>query len=218
MASPEVDVCEIYHSIQGESTHAGRRCVFVRLAGCNLRCSYCDTPYAQTAETARKMDVATVIDTVATYRCRLVEVTGGEPLAQPGTVDLLDRLLAAAYEVLLETNGSKDIGSVPAGVIRIVDVKTPGSGMVDRNLWSNMGLLTQHDEVKFVLCGRSDYEWALNVVNEHRLDRTTTVLFSPARGRLAARRLAEWIVADGVDVRLNLQLHRILWPDRDRGV
>ena len=218
MASAELEVCEIYQSIQGEGTRAGGRCVFVRLAGCNLRCAYCDTQYAQDNEEAVRMPVGDVLDTVAEFGCPLVEVTGGEPLLQPGTAHLLERLLAVPHEVLLETNGSMDIGSVPSGITRIVDVKTPGSGMVDRNLWSNMGLLTQHDEVKFVLCGRSDYEWALNVVNEHRLDRTTTVLFSPARGRLAARRLAEWIVADGVDVRLNLQLHRILWPDRDRGV
>ena len=218
MASPELDVCEIYQSIQGEGTCAGRRCVFVRLAGCNLRCSYCDTPHAQSDEGADRMPVSDLLDAVTGYECPLVEVTGGEPLLQPGTVHLLDRLVAAPYEVLLETNGSLDIGCVPSGVKRIVDVKTPGSGMADRNLWTNLECVTGDDEVKFVISDRNDYEWAVNVVHEHDLVGRATALFSPAHGRLEARRLAEWILDGRLDVRLNLQLHRVIWPNRDRGV
>jgi len=218
MASPELDVCEIYLSIQGEGTRAGRRCVFVRLAGCNLRCSYCDTSYAQSDEGADRMPVSDLLDAVAGYQCPLVEVTGGEPLLQAGTVNLLDRLLAAAYEVLLETNGSLDISSVPSGVKRVVDVKTPGSGMAERNLWTNLEWVTGDDEVKFVICDRPDYEWAVNIVREHDLVGRVALLFSPAHGRLEAQRLAEWILDDRLDVRLNLQLHRVIWPDRDRGV
>jgi len=218
MAHPDLDVYEIYRSIQGESTQAGRRCVFVRLAGCNLRCSYCDTPYARTDDGARTMSVAEVVDEVAQYECPLVEVTGGEPLVQPAAIGLLDRLLATSAEVLLETNGSLDVRRVPTDVRRIIDIKTPGSGMAERNLWDNLSYVRSDDEVKFVLCGRNDYEWAVDVVRRYDLVNRVTVLFSPARRRLAARRLAEWILRDGLDVRLNLQLHRVLWPERDRGV
>ncbi len=218
MASAELDICEIYQSIQGEGTCAGRRCVFVRLAGCNLRCSYCDTQYAQDNEEAVRMPVDDVLDAVAEFECPLVEITGGEPLLQPGTAHLLDRLLAVPHEVLLETNGSMDIKSVLSGVTRIVDVKTPGSGMADRNLWANLECVTGDDEVKFVISDRNDYDWAVNIVREHDLAGRTTVLFSPAHGRLEARRLVEWILDDRLDVRMNLQLHRVIWPDQDRGV
>jgi len=218
MASPELDVCEIYQSIQGETTWAGCRCAFVRLAGCNLRCSYCDTPYAQSAEGGTTMSLDEVLVAVRAYDCPLVEVTGGEPLLQPATITLLERLRATASTILLETNGSMDIRSVPPRVTRIVDVKTPGSGMADHNLWDNLECVTSADQVKFVLCDRPDYEWAVNIVHEYDLAGRTTALFSPARGRLAARRLAEWMLDDRLDARLNVQLHRVLWPDRDRGV
>jgi 7-carboxy-7-deazaguanine synthase len=147
-----------------------------------------------------------------------VEVTGGEPLLQPETIHLLDRLIAVPYEVLLETNGSMDIGSIPSGVTRIVDIKTPGSGMAGHNLLNNLECVTGNDEVKFVISDRHDYDWAVNVVHERDLAGRTTVLFSPAHGLLEARRLAEWIIDDRLDVRLNLQLHRVIWPERDRGV
>jgi len=218
MASPELDVCEIYQSLQGEGACAGRRCVFVRLAGCNLRCSYCDTSYAQSDRGADRMSVGDLLDTVAGYECTLVEVTGGEPLLQAGTINLLDRLLAAAYDVLLETNGSLDISHVPSGVKRIIDVKTPGSGMAERNLWTNLECVTGDDEVKFVICDRRDYDWAVDVVARYNLVGRAALLFSSAHGRLEVRRLAEWILDDRLDVRLNLQLHRIIWPDRERGV
>ena len=159
-----------------------------------------------------------VLDAVSEFECPLVEVTGGEPLLQPGTAHLLDRLLAVPYEVLLETNGSIDIGSVPSGVTRIVDVKTPGSGMADRNLWTNLECVTGEDEVKFVISDRHDYDWAVNIVLEHNLVGRTTVLFSPAHSLIEARQLGEWMIDDRLDVRLNLQLHRVIWPDRDRGV
>ncbi len=209
-------VNEIFHSIQGESTHAGRPCVFVRLTYCNLRCAYCDTEYAFFEGRERSLDE--IVAAVADFGCRLVEVTGGEPLIQRETTRLLARLLEAGHEVLLETSGAWPIETVPDGVRVIMDLKTPGSGMVARNRWENLRHLDTDDEIKFVICDRADYEWARGVVGEHGLAERHAVLFSPAFGDLEPRRLAEWILEDGLPVRLQLQIHKLVWSPSARGV
>ena len=212
----EVAVTEIFHSIQGEGTRAGLPCVLVRLAGCNLRCSWCDTQYAW--EAGSPMTIQAVLDRVAAFGCRMVEVTGGEPLTQKPTALLLTRLCDAGYITLLETNGSLDIGGVDQRVVRIVDFKCPSSGQDAANLWSNVERLTPRDEVKFVLAGRDDYDYAAGVVGRYGLAARCAIIFSPVPGRLSPADLAGWILADRLDVRLGLQLHRIIWPGRERGV
>ncbi len=208
---------EIFHSIQGESTHAGRPCVFVRLTACDLRCSWCDTPYA--FHEGRKMSVDEVVTQVEAYGCGTVEVTGGEPLLQPDVYPLMERLLAAGHDVLLETGGHRSIERVPQGVIRIVDVKCPGSGEAEKNHWPNLDLLTKTDEVKFVIRDRTDYDYAKDVVARHNLvERTAAVLFSPVHGVLDPKQLAEWILADRLPVRLQLQAHKYIWGADVRGV
>jgi 7-carboxy-7-deazaguanine synthase len=209
-------VSEIFHSVQGESTHAGRPCVFVRLTGCPLRCSYCDTAYAFTG--GEWMTIPEVLAAVAGSACRLVEVTGGEPLAQPAAIPLLDALVAAGYEVLLETSGALPIAAVPAGVRRIVDFKTPGSGEEARNDWGNLAHLRPGDEVKFVVGSRHDYEWAREVIYRTQLADKTVVLLSPAWESDLRAALAEWILADRLPVRYQLQLHKLIWPGVERGV
>jgi len=209
-------VNEIFHSIQGESTHAGRPCVFIRLTYCDLRCSYCDTEYAFFEGSERSLD--DIVAEVGTHRCRLVEVTGGEPLIQRETIALLERLLAAGHEVLLETSGAWAVEDVPDGVRIIMDLKTPGSGMVARNRWENLRHLDAADEIKFVICDRADYEWARGVVGEHGLSDRYAVLFSPSWGGLDPAALAAWILADGLPVRLQLQLHKHIWSPTARGV
>lgn len=209
-------VNEIFHSIQGESTHAGRPCVFVRLTYCNLRCTYCDTEYAFFEGIERPLE--DVLETVRGFACPLVEVTGGEPLIQRETTRLLERLLEEGFEVLLETSGAWPIETVPAGVKIIMDLKTPGSGMAARNRWENLHHLDPDDEIKFVLCDRADYEWARGVVGEHSLAARHAVLFSPAWGELEPRELAEWILADRLPVRMQLQLHKFVWSPTARGV
>ena len=209
-------VNEIFHSIQGESTHAGRPCVFVRLTYCNLRCSYCDSEYAFFEGRERPLDE--ILAEVARYRCRLVEVTGGEPLIQKETTTLLERLLDEGYEVLLETSGAWPVDPVPEGVRIIMDLKTPGSGMVAKNRWDNLRHLDGDDEIKFVICDRPDYEWARGVVGEHDLTARHAVLFSPSFGQLAADDLAGWILEDRLPVRLQLQVHKFIWSPTARGV
>lgn len=207
---------EIFHSIQGESTHAGRPCVFVRLTYCSLRCRYCDTEYAFFEGVERPLDE--IVAEVARYRCRLVEITGGEPLIQRETNELMRRLLAAGHEVLLETSGALSVEEVPEGVRIIMDLKTPGSGMVARNRWENLPLLDENDEIKFVICDRADYEWARGVVGEHGLAERLGVLFSPAWGEVEPSELAEWVLADRLPVRMQLQLHKYIWSPTARGV
>ena len=208
---------EIFHSIQGESTHAGRPCVFVRLTACDLRCSWCDTPYA--FHEGRKMSVDDVVKQVEEYGCGTVEVTGGEPLLQPDVYPLMERLLAAGHNVLLETGGHRSIENVPTGVIRIVDVKCPGSGEADKNHWPNLDLLKGSDEVKFVIRDRADYDYAKAVVSRHGLvECTAAVLFSPVHGVLDPKLLAEWMLADRLPVRLQLQAHKYIWGADVRGV
>ena len=208
---------EIFHSIQGESTHTGRPCVFVRLTACDLRCSWCDTPYAFTE--GRKMPVDDVVAQVESFGCDLVEITGGEPLLQRDVYPLMQRLLDSGRSVMLETGGHLSIADVPPGVIRIVDVKCPGSGESAKNHWANLDLLTKADEVKFVIQDRADYEFARGVVAAHDLvERTRAVLFSPVHGRLPAKELAAWILADKLKVRLQLQAHKYIWGADVRGV
>lgn len=209
-------VNEIFHSIQGESTHAGRPCVFVRLTYCNLRCVWCDSEYAFFEGVHRPLDEILAI--VRSYGCDLVEVTGGEPLIQRETGTLLARLLDEGYEVLLETSGAWPIDDVPDGVRVILDLKAPGSGMVGHNRWENLALLDAGDEVKIVIADRADYEWARGVIGEHGLAERHAVLLSPVFGRQDPQELAEWILADRLAVRLQLQLHKHIWSPSQRGV
>jgi 7-carboxy-7-deazaguanine synthase len=208
---------EIFHSIQGESTHAGRPCVFVRLTACDLRCSWCDTPYA--FHEGRRMSVDEVVARVDAVGCDVVEITGGEPLLQPDVYPLMHQLLDRGHTVMLETGGHRSIAKVPRAVIRIVDVKCPGSGESERNDWSNLDLLSVTDEVKFVLKDREDYEFAKDVVAKHRLiGRCAAVLMSPVHGVLAPSDLAAWILEDRLAVRLQLQTHKYIWSPNTRAV
>ena len=210
-------VFEIYLSIQGESTHVGRPCVFVRLAACDLRCTWCDTPYAFTGGT--KMSVEHVLEEVARTGCRLVEITGGEPLLQRDVYPLMEELIRRGYEVLLETGGHVPLDDVPDPVKAIVDVKCPGSGEADRMYWPNLKQLSAHDEVKFVIADRADFEYARDIVDHHRLhDRAGAVLFSPVHGVLAPAELAKWILTERVPARLQLQAHKYIWSPEARGV
>ena len=202
---------EIFLSLQGESSYSGWPTVFVRLTGCPLRCVYCDTAYAFHGGQWKGFDQ--ILDEVAALGARHVCVTGGEPLAQKNVVELLKRLCDAGYAVSLETSGALDVSAVDTRVMRVVDVKTPDSGEVDRNLWSNFDQLTSHDEVKFVICSRSDYDWSKRVVQEHSLTSRCTVLFSPSHGQVKARELADWIVQDRLAVRFQTQLHKQLWGE-----
>jgi len=208
---------EIFHSIQGESTHAGRPCVFVRLTACDLRCSWCDTPYA--FHEGRKMSVDDVLERVAEYGCQVVEITGGEPLLQKDVYPLMERLLEARRTVMIETGGHLSVDRIPDGVIRVIDVKCPGSGESAKNHWPNLDRLRPTDEIKFVIKDRVDYEYARDVVVTHALvDRCAAVLFSPVHGVMEAKQLAAWILADRLPVRLQLQAHKYIWDPQTRGV
>ena len=214
---PKLTVNELFHSIQGESTWAGLRCVFVRLTACDLRCTYCDTAYAFTEGTRRPL--STILEEALSYDCPLVEVTGGEPLLQPATLPLLTALCDAGRTVLLETSGAHDIAKVDARVHRIMDLKTPGSGECARNLWSNIEHLTLRDEVKFVIGSREDYEWAREQVCEHALTRrVNAVLFSTVFGKITPEEIVNWTLADKLDVRFQLQMHKFIWHPQQRGV
>jgi 7-carboxy-7-deazaguanine synthase len=210
-------VNEIFYSIQGESTLAGRPCVFVRLTACDLRCSWCDTAYAFYEGDKRAVD--DVVAEVERYDCPLVEITGGEPLLQEDVYPLMEALLARGRTVLLETGGHRSIDRVPMAVVRIVDVKCPASGEADRNDWTNLEVLAPHDEVKFVIQDRADYEFAVDVVRRRDLARRcAAILFSPVKGVLDPTTLSEWMLADRVPARLQIQLHKLLWPEAVRGV
>ena len=210
-------VNEIFFSIQGESSHMGRPCVFVRLTGCDLPCVWCDTSYAFTE--GEKQSVETVVAAVDAFGCSLVEITGGEPLLQNDVYPLMRTLLACGKTVLLETGGHVDISNVPQDVVKVVDVKCPGSGEVVRNDLANLDRLALHDEVKFVIRDRSDYEFARALVHEHGLDgRGGATLFSPVHRVLDPELLAEWVLADRLPIRIQVQLHKYLWGDEVRGV
>ena len=208
---------EIYHSIQVESTWVGSPCVFVRLTFCDLRCNYCDTEYA--FYEGKKQTLQEIVEAVATFRCPLVEITGGEPLLQKNVLALMSMLCAAGHTVLLETSGAHDISKVDPRVHRIMDLKTPGSGEVDKNLWSNIEHLTLRDEVKFVMGSREDYEWSRDKVECYHLASCChAVLFSPIFGRIDPRQIVEWILADKLNVRFQLQMHKFIWNPTQRGV
>jgi 7-carboxy-7-deazaguanine synthase len=210
-------VNEIFHSIQGESTFVGEPCVFVRLTACDLRCSWCDTPYA--FHEGRKMSVEDVLARVEQFACPTVEITGGEPLLQKDVYPLMSRLLESGKRVLIETGGHRSIEQVPPGVVRIMDIKCPGSGEAAKMHWENLDRLTATDQVKFVIKDRDDYEYARDIVRRERLaERVGAVLFSPVHGVLEPRPLAEWLLADRLPVRLQLQAHKFIWPPDTRGV
>jgi 7-carboxy-7-deazaguanine synthase len=210
-------VNEIFYSIQGESTRVGRPCVFVRLTACDLRCSWCDTPYAFHEGAKRSLDE--VIAEVERYDCPLVEITGGEPLLQDDVYPLMERLLARGRTVMLETGGHRPITRVPRAVVKIVDVKCPASGEAHRNDWGNLDALAPHDEVKFVIQDRADYEFARDVIGRYDLaSRSAAVLLSPVHDVLEPRLLSEWMLADHLPARLQLQLHKYIWSPTTRGV
>jgi len=214
--SQRLRVTEIFTSVQGESTVAGTPCVFIRLTGCNLRCSWCDTTYS--FQGGGWQTIGELLAAVAATGQRLVEVTGGEPLLQAGCVDLLQALVDQGYDVMLETSGSLSIAKVPAAVRVILDLKPPGSGEVARNLWENLPLLQPHHELKFVLADRVDYEWMRDVIRDHELVGRVPLLVSPVWETLPPRELVAWILADRLPVRLNLQLHKVIWDPATTGV
>lgn len=209
----ELRITEIFHSLQGETSTTGLPTTFVRLTGCPLRCGYCDTAYA--FEGGSKMSLGDIMATVKDFGARHVTVTGGEPLAQPQCIELLKDLCDAGYRVSLETSGAMPVNDVDQRVVKILDLKTPGSGEVNRNLYENILLLTPHDEVKFVICDRQDYDWSCLKMDELGLaDRAAEILFSPSQGQLAPKQLAEWILQDKLDVRMQLQTHKFIWGDQ----
>ena len=207
----QLKITEVFYSLQGEARDAGRPTVFIRLTGCPLRCVYCDSEYAFYG--GEWMTIDGILEQVASYRTPYVCVTGGEPLAQKRCHDLLDKLLAAGYRVSLETSGAIDVSAVDERVSRVLDIKTPASGEAARNLWENLDALTAHDQVKFVICSREDYEWAVAEIRKRGLDNGMDILFSPSWGQVDPVKLAEWVLADRLNVRVQLQLHKLLWGD-----
>jgi 7-carboxy-7-deazaguanine synthase len=213
MSETELRITEIFHSLQGETSTTGLPTVFVRLTGCPLRCGYCDTAYA--FEGGSKMALSEIVSAVGQYGAKYVTVTGGEPLAQPQCIELLKKLCDEGYRVSLETSGAMPIAEVDKRVFKIVDLKTPGSGEVAKNLYDNIDYLLPHDEVKFVICDRLDYDWTCMKVDELGLQgRVAEVLFSPSQGQLSPKQLAEWILGDKLNVRMQLQTHKYIWGDQ----
>ena len=215
-AQPSLRITEIFHSIQGESTYAGHPCVFVRLTGCPLRCSWCDTAYAFHGGT--DMSLEKVVEQVSRYACPLVEVTGGEPLSQPAAFELITRLCDEKLEVLIETSGAMDISPVDSRAQIILDIKCPGSEMDDRMRWENLEHITEKDQIKFVISDRRDYDWAVGVARRYQLTERCPVLFSPVFGGQELRPMAEWILQDRLPVRFQVQLHKFIWAPDTRGV
>jgi 7-carboxy-7-deazaguanine synthase len=212
MIQSSLKITEIFYSLQGESNTVGLPTVFVRLTGCPLRCGYCDSEYAFYG--GERLEIGDILSNVASYKPRYVCVTGGEPLAQRECLLLLAQLCDAGYKVSLETSGALPVGSVDSRVVKVMDLKTPGSGEVARNLWENIPLLSSTDQIKFVICSREDYEWARFKLDEHQLNtKVAEVLFSPSFGQVEPLTLAEWILADNLPVRFQLQLHKLLWND-----
>lgn len=210
-AATTLRVTEIFHSLQGETSRTGLPTVFVRLTGCPLRCGYCDTAYAFHGGESLTLDE--ILGRVVAFGAHYVTLTGGEPLAQKQAPLLLQRLADAGYSVSLETSGALDVSAVDPRISKIIDLKTPGSGECERNLWSNLAHLTRNDEIKFVLCDEADYRWACEQISQHRLDASCPVLMSPVHGKLEPRQLAEWILRDRLPVRMQVQLHKQLWGE-----
>ncbi len=210
-ADQRLKISEIFFSLQGEARQAGLPTVFVRLTGCPLRCAYCDTEYAFFG--GQWMSFDSVLEEVGKYPARHVCVTGGEPLAQKNCIGLLGRLCDAGYRVSLETGGAHDVSRVDPRVSKVVDIKTPASGEAEGNRWENLPLLTSHDQIKFVICSREDYEWARDQLRQRALDKVCEVMFSPAWGQVGFKELAEWILEDGLPVRMQVQLHKLIWGD-----
>jgi len=211
-----LEVTEIYKSIQGESTYMGRPCVFVSLTGCNLRCVWCDTTHA--FYDGKSLSIEQIIDQVKSYSTNLVEITGGEPLLQKEVFPLMESLLKNKFQVMLETSGSLPIKNVPAEVIKILDLKCPGSGEENKNLWENLNHLGSTDEIKFVIADRVDYEWSKKVLQDYKLDKKNPVLFSPVFKKLKLKDLTEWILEDNLPVLLHTQLHKHIWDQKTIGV
>lgn len=211
MVKSKLRITEIFHSLQGESTTVGLPTVFVRLTGCPLRCQYCDTAYA--FHGGQQVSIDDIISKIQSFNCRHVCVTGGEPLAQPACVELLKKLCDENFIVSIETSGARDISLVDLRVMIVMDLKTPDSGECDKNKISNITHLKPSDQIKFVLCSRNDYEWATAMISQHKLNDITQVLFSPSWGQLDPTQLADWIIKDRLNVRFQLQLHKILWND-----
>jgi len=209
-------VNEIYFSIQGESSYAGLPCVFVRLTGCNLRCVWCDTEYAFYEGEWKSLDQ--IVAEVAQFGCKLVELTGGEPLLQKESFTLVDKLIAAGFKVLIETGGSIPMAKLNRAAIKIMDIKCPGSKMAHKNHWENIDCLSPKDEVKFVLADRADYDWAVDVIRKYQLDRKASLLFSTVFGRLEPIKVVEWVLQDRLPVRFQLQMHKFIWQPETRGV
>ncbi len=210
-ADQRLKISEIFFSLQGEARQAGLPTVFVRLTGCPLRCTYCDTEYAFFG--GQWMSFDSLLEEVGKYPARHVCVTGGEPLAQKNCIGLLSRLCDAGYQVSLETGGAHDVSRVDPRVSKVVDIKTPVSGEAEGNRWENIPLLSSHDQIKFVICSREDYEWARQQLQDRGLDKVCEVLFSPAWGQVSFKELAEWIIEDGLPVRMQIQLHKLIWGD-----
>jgi len=211
-----LEVTEIYKSIQGESTYIGLPCVFVRLTGCNLRCVWCDTTHA--FHNGENLSIDQIVDQVKSYGINLVEITGGEPLLQKEVFPLMESLLINKFQVMLETSGSLSIKNVPKEVIKILDLKCPGSGEESKNLWENLNHLASTDEIKFVIADKVDYEWSKKVLQDYKLDKKIPILFSPVFEKLKLKDLTEWILADNLPVRLHTQLHKYIWDPKTIGV
>ncbi|MDC1051005.1 radical SAM protein [Candidatus Marinimicrobia bacterium] len=212
----QLKINEIYYSIQGESSYTGRPCIFIRLTYCNLRCTYCDSEY--TFHNGNNMDIKDILKKIKQYNCNLVEVTGGEPLVQKECIILLNKLVKLDYEVLLETSGSLTIENVPKKVINIIDFKCPSSGMKKKNYWDNTNYLKSTDEVKFIIEDRKDYEWCKMKIKKYNLDKKCTVLISPSYKKIQEKQIAEWILKDNLNVKFQIQLHKVIWEDSLKGV
>ena len=207
---------EIYKSIQGESTQTGRTCIFVRLTYCNLRCTYCDTEYA--FYEGENQDIDAIMDEIKSMNCNLIEITGGEPLFQPECIELLNRLVEENYEVMLETGGSLPISDVPKSVIKIIDFKCPSSGMMKKNLWSIVNDIQSHDEIKFVIGNREDFDWACEQIKKHSLAEKCTLLLSPVFNEIKPKKIVDWIIEENIPVRFQLQSHKYIWESEKKGV
>ena len=211
-----IKINEIYLSVQGESTHTGLPCVFIRLTGCNLRCSWCDTAYA--FHEGKNMSIDEILQKVENFGIHLVEITGGEPLMQDNVYTLMRRLIEKGYKVMLETGGSISLERVPKDVIKIMDLKCPGSGEQEKNNLDNLKLLAPHDEVKFVILDRKDYEWSRDIIKKYKINETAHILISPVFDKLELKEMVKWILEDRLPVRLQTQLHKIIWDKNTIGV